>query len=93
MFIMAEMDLGLKRPDTILLAILEKMLMLIGDLDIVPRTTTVPPITQVTMVDSCFISGSSCFVDNSIHDNEIGDIRGDDEICRSRPQEIIHSSF
>ena len=50
---MLDIDLGLKRTATINLIIMEKLLMVIGDVDIFPKTYNLPPITQFTMVDFC----------------------------------------
>ena len=51
---MADMDLGLKRPSNFPIATLDKLLVVIGEVDIGPRPATIPPITQVTIVD-CWI--------------------------------------
>ena len=44
-------DLGLKIPATILFTILEKVLMLMGEVGIGLISVNIPPITQVSMVD------------------------------------------
>ena len=51
---MEDVGLGLNRPATFHLSIWNKLLMAIVEVDIGPRPATLPPITQVTMVD-CFI--------------------------------------
>ena len=48
---MEDVDLGLKRRVTLLLAILDKVLMMMGEVEISLRPATLPPITQVTVVD------------------------------------------
>ena len=53
MLMTAEMDLVLKIPATFPLAIVEKLLMVIGEVDIGLRPETPPPVTQATMVDCC----------------------------------------
>ena len=50
---MTDRDIGLKRPVTLPLKIWEKLFMMIVEVDIGPRPSTIPPITQVTMVDFC----------------------------------------
>ena len=50
---MADMDLGLKIPDTITIKIWKKRLMAIGEVDISPIPGTLYAITQVTMVYYC----------------------------------------
>ena len=50
---MTDMDLGLNIPDTFPLETLEKLLVVIGELDIGPRLATPPPITQLTVVYCC----------------------------------------
>ena len=54
MLVMADLDLVLKRSATIPLKILDKLLMVIGDVDIGPRPVTISPITHVTML-YCFV--------------------------------------
>ena len=49
-----DMDIGLNIPGTFLLVILEKLLVVIGEVDIYPRPATIPPVTHVTMLD-CFV--------------------------------------
>ena len=49
-FMMAHTDLGLKRLVTLHLIIWKKMLIVIVDVNIGPRPSTIPPITQVTML-------------------------------------------
>ena len=51
MVIMEYVDLGLKIPATILFTILEKVLMLMGEVGIGLISVNIPPITQVSMVD------------------------------------------
>ena len=51
MVIMEYVDLGLKIPATILFTILEKVLMLMGEVGIGLISVNIPPITQVAMVD------------------------------------------
>ena len=53
MLMMADVDIGLKRPATITLTILEKLLTVIGEVDIGPIKATLTPIIQVTMVYCC----------------------------------------
>ena len=53
MLMMADVDLFLKLPTTICLAIMGKNLMVIGEVDICPRPATLHHLTQVTMVDCC----------------------------------------
>ena len=48
---MADVDLCLKRPSTLPLSKVDKILMVIVDMGIVPRPSTIIPISQVTMVD------------------------------------------
>ena len=50
---MTDIYSGLKIPDTLPFAIVDKVLIVIGELDIGLRPATLPPITQVTMVDCC----------------------------------------
>ena len=47
---MVDVYIGLKIPATFHLAIQEKLLMVMGELDIGPRPFTFTPITQLTMV-------------------------------------------
>ena len=47
------MDLVLKRLATITISIVEKLLMLTGEVGIGTRTATITPTTQLTMVDCC----------------------------------------
>ena len=53
MLTMSDVDIGLKRPATLPLSIVEKLLMVIGELYLGPRTATLTNINQVTMVDFC----------------------------------------
>ena len=53
MLMMSDIDLGLKRTATIPLVIMEKLLMVIGYVDIFPKPYNLPPITQFTMVYCC----------------------------------------
>ena len=53
MLTIADVDLGHRRPSTIPLEIVEKVLMVIEDVDKVPRPSILPPISQVTMVYCC----------------------------------------
>ena len=48
-----DVDLGLKRPSTFLLKIREKLLVVMGEVDIGTIPATITPINQVTMVDFC----------------------------------------
>ena len=50
---MEEVDIGLKGPSIFSLPIRDKLTMVMGEVDIVPRPTTLPPITKATMVDCC----------------------------------------
>ena len=50
---MADTDLGLKRTATFPLVIQDKLLVVMGDVDIGPIPATIYPITKVTMVDCC----------------------------------------
>ena len=45
--------LGLKRTATILFKIVEKVITFMGEVDIVIRPATLPPMTQVNMLDCC----------------------------------------
>ena len=49
----ADVDLGLKRPATFPLSTWEKLLVVMGEADICPRLSTLPPITHVTMLYCC----------------------------------------
>ena len=49
------MELGLNIPATIPLAILDKWLVFTGEVDIGLRLATIPPITQVGVVD-CLVN-------------------------------------
>ena len=49
--ILVEVDLGYKIPATNTIEIVEKELMLKGELDIVIKPATIPTINQVTVVD------------------------------------------
>ena len=53
MLMTSYVDIGIKRPDTLTIAIVEKTMMVIGEVYIVPRPDTFTPITQVNMVDCC----------------------------------------
>ena len=75
------LDLGLTKPATLPLTILEKLLMVIVKADIDPRPATLPTINQVYMA-----VGASICVDDILHENEIGDSRGDDGRLGSRSQ-------
>ena len=50
---MEDMEKYLKKPATFTLAKLEKMLVVIGEVDIGPIPSTITPITQVAMVYFC----------------------------------------
>ena len=50
---MADVYLGLKRPDTLPPVICKKLLVVIIEVDIGPITVTLLPITQVSVVDFC----------------------------------------
>ena len=50
---MADMNLGIKMPDTLPLEILDNKLTVIGEVNIGTVPATITPITQLTMVDSC----------------------------------------
>ena len=50
-----EMDLGLKRPATITFTIMEKVLMVIGDMDIGIRPPTIPTMTHAGLAN-CWVS-------------------------------------
>ena len=49
---MADVYLGINIPATVL-AVRNKLLEVIGDVDIGPRPATLPPIKQVTMIYCC----------------------------------------
>ena len=49
--LMEDMDLVLKRSETLPLAIWEKLLTVIGEVGIGPRPATLPPITQMIILD------------------------------------------
>ena len=51
---MEELDICIKRPATIYLAIVEQVLVVMVAVDIGLRPATLPPITQVDVVDCCF---------------------------------------
>ena len=51
MLMMVDLDIRLKIPDTLPLEILEKLLMVVGEVDIGLRPATPPPINQLIMVD------------------------------------------
>ena len=53
MLMMTDVDLCVKRPATSPLAIVEKVLMAIVEVDKGPIPATIPPITQVNMVYFC----------------------------------------
>ena len=48
---MEDVDISLKRPGNLPIEMVEKVLMVIVYMDIVPIPETLPPISQVTMVD------------------------------------------
>ena len=50
---MADVDLGLNIKVNLPLTILENLLVAMGEVDIDPIPSTLPPITKVTMVDCC----------------------------------------
>ena len=50
---MEDVDLGLKIPATLIFKILYKWLMVIGEFNIGLIPDTLPPITQVNIVDCC----------------------------------------
>ena len=50
---MEELDICIKRPATIYLAIVEQVLVVMVEVDIGLRPATLPPITQVDVVDCC----------------------------------------
>ena len=50
---MKYVDLGFRRPDTLLFKILEKVLMVMGEVNICLRPATITPITRVTMLGYC----------------------------------------
>ena len=79
MLMMADVDLGLHRPSTLTLGIRKKLLVVIGEAGIGSIPATIPPITEVTMLDCCvylLILVDSCCVDDSIHENVRGGSRG-----------------
>ena len=47
---MADVDIGMKTPETFPFAIWETLLVGMGEVVIRPRSATLPPITQVTML-------------------------------------------
>ena len=47
---MTDIYSGLKIPDTLPFSIVDKVLIVIGELDIGLRPATLPPVTQVTVV-------------------------------------------
>ena len=49
-FIMEDVDIGLKIPSTLLLSIWNKMFVVIGEMDIGPTPPILPSKTQVTIV-------------------------------------------
>ena len=51
MLMMEDVDISLKRPGNLPIEMVEKVLMVIVYMDIVPIPETLPPISQVTMVD------------------------------------------
>ena len=52
--IMEEADLGIKRPSDLTLKMLDKVLMMTGDVDIGLRPDTIPTIIQVRLIDNWF---------------------------------------
>ena len=50
---MVHVDIGIKIPANFTLAIHEKILLAMGEVDIGPRPATIPPITHVNMIDCC----------------------------------------
>ena len=51
--VMEDVDLGIKRLDTLIFVIVDKMLMVMVEVRIGLRPSTLPPITQFTMLDCC----------------------------------------
>ena len=51
---MKYVDLGLKRPETIILKIVDKVLILMVEVDIGLRPATLPHTTQVNVLYCCF---------------------------------------
>ena len=51
---MVDVDIGLKMPSIFPLTVWDKLLVVIGEMDIGPTPPTLPPITQVIIVD-CYI--------------------------------------
>ena len=54
MVMIEDMDLGLKRPETIILKIVDKVLIVMVEVDIGLRPATLPHITQVNVLYCCF---------------------------------------
>ena len=52
-FVVVDMDIGIKIHANFPPEIQEKLLVVMVEADIGPRTATISPITQVTMVDCC----------------------------------------
>ena len=53
MLMVGDLGLSINIPDTIYFSIMDKLFMLIGEVDIDIIPATLPPITQLTMVDCC----------------------------------------
>ena len=93
MLIMADMDLGLKIPDTHLLSILKELLIFIAEVGKDPITPTLTPITQVTMVYCCVYLLLFNSFNSSLDDNLRIGSRGYYGRGRSISQDISHSYF
>ena len=54
MVMVEDMDFGIKRPSTLIFKIMDKVLIVVGDVDIVIRPANLPPKTQFTML-YCYV--------------------------------------
>ena len=75
---MTNVYMGLKTPATLPLAIVDKVLMVIGEVDICTIPDTLYPIHQATMVDCLVCLLPLIAVHESLSYNERGDSRGGD---------------
>ena len=50
---MEYLDLAIKRPATLLFSIMEKMFVVMGEVNVGPRPANISPIAQVILVDVC----------------------------------------
>ena len=70
---MVYVDLDLKRPANFLITIQDKLLLVMGELDIGPRPSTIHPITHVTMTDCLlYMNFKEEIVRVMVQDMEVG---------------------